>query len=140
MGKQIPESHLDLFHKRAIGHLATLMPDGSPQVTPVWVDYDGTYLLINTAKGRLKDRNMRQRSQVALEVLDPDDIYRWISIGGRVVEVTSEGADDHIDKLYQRYLNIDTYPHRKASEERVIFKIEPEHFVVWFGEISIPHG
>lgn len=140
MREQIPASHLDLFQKRAIGHLATLMPDGSPHVTPVWVDYDGTYLLINTARGRVKDRNMRQRPQVTLEIVDSDDIYRWISIRGRVIEVTRAGADDHIDRLYQRYLNIDTYPYRTASEERVIFKIKPEHVVVWFGESSIPHS
>ncbi len=124
---QIPTSYLDLFHKRALGHLATLNPDGSPQMTPVWIDYDGTYLLVNTSQGYRKDLNVRRNPQVAIDIIDPDDPYRWLAVRGRVVEVTTKGARDHMNKLAQRYLGIDTYPTRIPGEVRVLFKIEPEH-------------
>lgn len=140
MADLIPSTHLDLFQKRSLGHLVTLMPDGCPQVTPVWVDYDGINILINTAKGRLKERNMRQRARVALDIIDPDDVYRWLSIRGRVIEITTEDADNQIDRLYQRYMGIETYPYRSSSEIRVICKIQPEHVVTWQGEVSIPGG
>jgi PPOX class probable F420-dependent enzyme len=101
------------------------MPDGSPQVTPVWIDYDGTYILVNTAQGRAKDRNMRRDGRVALSILDPNDAYRRVSIRGRVVEVTTEGAHDHIDYLAQKYWGR-PYTH-PTGQVRVIFKIEAEH-------------
>jgi len=123
----IPERYLDLFEKRAFGHLATLMPDGSPQVTPVWVDFDGTHVLVNSARGRQKDRNMRRDPRVAIEIQDPDDPYRYVQIRGRVVEITEEGADPHIDKLAKKYRGLDRYPHRAPGEVRVLYKILPEH-------------
>ncbi|QBD76919.1 PPOX class F420-dependent oxidoreductase [Ktedonosporobacter rubrisoli] len=126
MGIPIPSSHLDLLHKPVLGHLATLMPDGSPQITPVWIDYDGTYLLVNTAQGRVKDRNMRQRPQVALDIVDPANPSRKMIIRGRVLDVTAEGADAHIDRLSQRYVGTETYPSRIPGEIRVIVKILPE--------------
>jgi PPOX class probable F420-dependent enzyme len=126
MPQPIPGSHRDLFQKRAFGHLATLMPDGSPQVTPVWVDFDGTYVLVNSARGRQKDRNMRARPQVAIEILDPDNAYRYLVVRGRVVEMTEQGADAHIDELAQKYLGVERYPRRQAGEVRVIFKISPD--------------
>jgi PPOX class probable F420-dependent enzyme len=122
----IPEKSLDLFQKRAFAHLATLMPDGSPQVTPVWCDFDGKYVLVNSAKGRVKDRNMRRDPRVSLDLQDPDNPYRHISIGGRVAGITEESADAHIDSLAKKYLNLDRYPNRKPGEVRVIYKIEPE--------------
>lgn len=124
---QIPEHYFDLFHKRTIAHLATLMPDGSPHITPMWVDFDGTHILINTSQGYRKDQNMRQQSQVALDIVDPEDPYRWIAIRGRVVAVTTEGAVEHMNKLARRYLSQDTYPTRIPGEVRVLFKIKPEH-------------
>ncbi len=86
----IPESHLDLFKKKAFAHLATLMPKGQPQVTPVWVDYDGRHVLVNTAEGRQKDKNLQRDGRVALSILDPDNPYRYLEVRGRVAERTLE--------------------------------------------------
>ena len=122
----IPEKFLDLFQKKAFAQLATLMPDGSPQVSPVWVDYDGRYIVINSAKGRVKDRNMRRDPRVGIDMLDPDNPYRHLSIRGRVTAVTENGADEHIDKLTKKYTGQDHYPYRGPGEVRVIYKIEPE--------------
>ncbi len=122
----IPEKYLDLFEKKAFCFLATLMPDGSPQVTPVWCDFDGTHVIINSAKGRVKDQNMRRDPRVAVAVHDPDDPYRYVQIQGRVVEITEEGADEVIDRLAQKYLDVDEYPHRQPGEVRVTYKIAPE--------------
>src|ERR1700730_8381763 len=122
----IPENYLDLTHKKAFAQLATLMPDGSPHVAPVWCDYDGRNILINTAKGRVKDRNMRRDPRVGLDILDPDNPYRHLSIRGRVVDMTEQGADAHIDKLRKKYIGQDKYPYRGTGEVRVIYKIAPE--------------
>ncbi len=129
----IPESHLDLFafEKRAFGHLATLMPDGSPQVTPVWIDFDGTHVLVNSARGRQKDVNVRRDPRVAIEVSDPNNPYRYVQIRGRVVEITEEGADEHIDRLAKKYRGLDRYPYRRPGEVRVIYKILPERVSVF---------
>jgi PPOX class probable F420-dependent enzyme len=126
--KSIPESHQDLLgdDKKAFVYLATLMPSGSPQVTPVWFSTDGTYILINTAEGRVKDRNMRARPYVALCIADPANAYRYLQIRGKVVEYTYDGADAHIDSLNFKYHGIPTYRFRKPGEKRVIFKILPE--------------
>ena len=122
----IAGKYLDLFQKRAFAQLATLMPDGSPQVTPVWCDYDGQHVLINSAKGRVKDRNMRRDPRVGLDIVDPDNPYRHLSIRGRVVSIDENGADEHIDKLAKKYLGQERYPRRAPGEVRVIYKIEPE--------------
>ncbi len=123
--RTILSNYQDLFQKRAFGHLATIMPDGSPQVTPVWVDYDGKYILVNTARGRQKDLNMRRNPRVAIEVLDPENPYRYLMVRGKVVEATEEGADEHIDKLAKKYTGSDRYQNRRPGEVRVIYKIEP---------------
>src|SRR6476620_1005569 len=99
MAATILEAYRDLFVKVAFAHLATLMPDGSPQVTPVWVDYDGTHVRVNSAKGRVKDKNMRRDKRVALSIEDPENAYRYIAVRGQVVEITEQGADAHIDAL-----------------------------------------
>jgi len=125
----IPDSHKDLFAKKAFGNLATLMPDGSPQVTPVWVDYGNGYVLVNSARGRQKDRNMRTRPRVALSMQDPDDPYRYLAVRGAVVETSERGADQHIDKLAKKYLGVDKYPDREEGEVRVIYRIKPEKVV-----------
>ena len=122
----IPEKYLDLFHKKAFAQLATLMPDGSPQVSPVWIDYDGKNILVNTAKGRTKDKNMRRDPRVGLDLLDPENPYRHLSIRGRVVDITEQDADAHIDKMAKKYLGQDKYPYRGQGEVRVIYKIEPQ--------------
>ena len=128
MTTSIPETHVDLLTtKKAFAHVATLMADGSPQVTPVWIDYDGTHILINSAKGRVKDRNMQVRSTVAMSVSDPDNPYRYLGVRGRVVEITEAGADEHIDKMAKKYLGKDVYPYRRSAEEvRRIYKVAPE--------------
>ena len=126
MAKKLPEKWKDILSKKAFVHLATRMPDGSPQVTPVWVDIDGGRIVVNSARGRVKDRNMRRDPRVGLSVTDPDDPYRALMIRGRVVKITEEGADDHIDKMAKKYLGQDKYPNRRPDEERVLYYIEPE--------------
>ncbi|HXQ68524.1 MAG TPA: PPOX class F420-dependent oxidoreductase [Alphaproteobacteria bacterium] len=122
----IPEKYLDLLEKKkAFASLATVMPDGSPQVTPVWVDYKGGAIRVNTAKGRVKARNMKEGSRVALAILDPDNPYRHIQVRGRVKRVTEQGADAHIDALAKKYLGQDKYPYRQPGEVRLIYEIEP---------------
>jgi PPOX class probable F420-dependent enzyme len=126
MAAIIPEEFKDIMNKRAFAHLATLMVNGSPQVTPVWCDFDGTYVRINSAKGRLKDKNMRRDKRVALSIQDPDNAYRYLEIRGEVVEVTESGADADIDRLAKKYLDKDRYPFRAPGEVRVIYKIRPD--------------
>ena len=126
MAVTIPESYRDLFTKRAFAHLGTVMADGSPQVTPVWCDLDGGFIRINTAKGRVKDKNMRRNRKVALTVTDPDNSYRYLAVRGEVAEITEQGADAHIDLLAKKYLGKDKYPFRQPGEVRVIFKVRPE--------------
>jgi PPOX class probable F420-dependent enzyme len=122
----IPETHKDLLQKKAFAHLATVGADGSPQVTPVWVDFDGTHIRFNTARGRVKDRNLRRNPKVALSIQDPDNPYRYMQIRGRVAEITEQGADAHIDSLAKKYINQDRYPWRRPGEVRVLYKIAPE--------------
>jgi len=125
MTQPIPTNYLDLFQKKAFASLATLMADGTPQVTPVWVDFDGTHVLVNSARGRQKEKNMGRNSAVALVILDPDNPYRYLEIRGKVVEVTEQGADAHIDKMSKKYMGKDKYPYRRPGEVRLIFKIAP---------------
>ena len=126
MPVEIPEEYRDLFEKRIFPHLTTVMPDGSPQVTPVWWDFDGTHIRINSSKGRIKDRNIRRDARVALAAIDPDNPYRHLLVRGRVVEITETGADDHIDALAKKYLGKDRYPYRQPGEVRVTYRISPE--------------
>jgi len=110
-----------------LGFLATIMKDGAPQVSPIWVDVEGDYILFNTAKGRVKERNLRRDPRVALSIADKDDPYVKVDIRGRVVEwVDGDEANAHIDKLAQKYMGEEKYPWHKPGEARVIVKIEPE--------------
>jgi PPOX class probable F420-dependent enzyme len=127
MAGQISEGVRKLFEEANFGHLATLMPDGSPQVTPVWVDFDGRHILVNTAEGRQKPRNIRRDPRVAIEVISQENPYAHALVRGRVVEITNDGAEEHIDRLAKKYLGRDRYPFRQPGEQRVIFKIAPEH-------------
>ncbi len=127
MAEVIPEKYKDLFDKKAFANLATIMPDGTPQVTPVWVDFDGNHVLVNSARGRQKDKNMGQSSSVSLSIMDPDNPYRYLEVRGRVAEITEEGASEHIDKMAKKYLGQDKYPFSQPGEVRVIYKIEPQH-------------
>jgi PPOX class probable F420-dependent enzyme len=119
--------YLDLLtEKKAFANLATLMPNGSPQVTPVWFDYTNGAIRVNSARGRVKDRNMKEGSPVALAILDPDNAYRYLQVRGRVRKVTEEGAFEHIDSLAKKYLGQDKYPYHQPGDVRVIYEIEPE--------------
>lgn len=124
--KAIPESHSDILDKPAFAHLSTIMDDGSPQASAVWIDTDGPLIVVNSAEGRLKDRNIRRDPRVAISVTDPDNPYRSLMIRGRVSKITNEGADAHIDKMAKKYMGVDEYPFRTPDEVRVIYYIEPE--------------
>jgi PPOX class probable F420-dependent enzyme len=127
MAGVIPEKYLDLFDKKAFANLATINKDGTPQVTPVWVDYDGSHVLVNSARGRRKDKNIATNSAVALSIMDPDNPYRYLEVRGRVSDITEVGADAHIDKMAKKYMGVDRYPYRQPGEKRVLYKIEPSH-------------
>src|SRR6266498_680313 len=117
-----PEEFLDLLQDdtKALLYLATVMPDGSPQVTPVWLDKDGEHILVNTNEGRVKDRNMKARPKVAMTIQDPNDPYRYLGVRGEVVGYTREGADEHINKLSLKYDN-EPWKYREGKR-RIIFK------------------
>jgi len=123
----IPESHQDLLadETRALAFLATVMPDGSPQVTPVWCNVEEGELWINSARGRVKDRNMRARPHVALCISDPNDPHRHLQIRGRVVEITEEGAEEHIHRLSRKYTGQDW--NIPPGEVRVRYRIAIDH-------------
>ena len=123
MAATIPGTHQDLLQKPAFANLATLNPDGSPQVTPVWFEYDGNHIIVNTARGRVKDRNLKHEPRVALSIMDPANPYRYLGIQGRVTEMTENGADAGIDRLAKKYLGKDKYPWRGPNEVRVLVKI-----------------
>ena len=105
----IPDEYHDLFEKETFAHVATLLPNGAPHVTPVWVDYDddADRLLINTERGRRKERNVRANPKVGVSMTDPDDPYRYLSVTGEVTEMTTDGAREHIDELARRYTGED---------------------------------
>ena len=127
MVSAIPDKYSDLFDKKVFASLATVMPSGSPQVTPVWIDYDGENVVFNTATGRQKDKNLQADGRVSLALVDPDNPYRYLEVRGVVVERTTDGADDHINKMAKKYMGVDVYPFRQPGEVRVIYKIKPEH-------------
>jgi PPOX class probable F420-dependent enzyme len=129
MATTIPEKYLDLFapDSKALASLATVMPDGSPQVTPVWFDYADGRIRVNTARGRVKDKNMTQNARVALAIIDPANPYRHIQVRGRVAAIKEEGAVAHIDLLAKKYIGQDKYPWL-GNDTRVIYEIEPVSF------------
>jgi PPOX class probable F420-dependent enzyme len=112
-----------ILTKKTFAHIATLMPDGTPHVSPVWVDVDGDTVLVNSARGRVKDENIAHDAHVALSATDPENPYSSITLRGRVTEITTEGADKHIDAMAKKYLGKDTYPGRKPGEVRVLYRI-----------------
>ena len=123
----IPESHINLLkdETKAFGFLATLMKDGSPQLTPIWFNTDGTYILINSARGRVKDKNMHRDQRIAMVIIDPNDSYRYIQVRGKIVEITTQGAREHIDQLSKKYTGRDKYVSGSPGEIRVTYKILP---------------
>jgi PPOX class probable F420-dependent enzyme len=126
MSASFPENYRDLFQNKAFGAFATLMPDGSPQTTPVWIDWQDGEIWVNSAVGRQKDRNVRRDPRVAIAVIDPANPYRYVEVRGRVREITQDGADAHIDKMAKKYLGQDKYPFRQPGERRVLYKISIE--------------
>ncbi len=124
----IPADFQDLFEKQTFAHLSTLLPDGSPHVTPVWIGYDvdADRLLVNTERGRRKEKNIRNDPRVAISMTDPDNPYRMLSVQGEVDETTTEGAREHIDQMAKRYMGEDEYPN-PIQTERVMISIKPEH-------------
>jgi PPOX class probable F420-dependent enzyme len=129
MGKeanQITEPITKLFEGKNFAFVATLMKDGWPQITPTWVDLEDGRILVNTAEGRLKQKNISRDDRIAISVADQNNPYHMVTIRGRVAEQTKEGADEHIDKLAKKYLGVDKYPQRSPDEKRIILKIKPE--------------
>lgn len=126
MANPIPDKYADLWEKKVFAGLATVMPDGAPQATPVWIDYDGENVVFNTAIGRQKDKNLQADGRVSVMLVDPENPYRYLEVRGTVVERTTDGADGHINKMAKKYLGQDVYPFRQPGEQRVIFKIKPE--------------
>ncbi|RPJ00242.1 MAG: PPOX class F420-dependent oxidoreductase [Chloroflexi bacterium] len=127
----IPTSHIDLLEGPVFVALVTVMPNGTPQVTPVWANTDGTHVLVNSARGRQKDKNMRANPKVAILAIDPKNGYRWIEIRGTVTEITEEGGVDHINALSKLYRGDEDYyganSELRSQETRVKYKITPEH-------------
>ncbi|MEZ4287228.1 MAG: PPOX class F420-dependent oxidoreductase [Polyangiales bacterium] len=120
----IPKEFVDIVQKPTFAHFSTLMDDGSPHSSPVWIDMEGERLVVNSAEGRLKDRNIRRDPRVALSLTDPDNSYRALNIRGRVTKITREGADEHIDQMAKKYMNVDKYPFRAPNEQRVKYYID----------------
>lgn len=125
MSAKLSDSQREFFDGKNFAHLATMCPDGHPSVSPVWVDLEGDLIRVNTAEGRLKTRNVRKDPRVGISVHDQEMPYKMVSVRGRVVEITHEGADEHIDSLAKKCLGQDSYPFRTTDEQRVILKIQP---------------
>lgn len=130
MTDTLTEKARALVRRPVLASLATVAHDGAPQLTPVWVDVDGGDILINTAEGRAKPVNMRHDPRVALCVIDPDDPYNVVAIRGTVIEITTEGADAHIDSLAHKYLGVDEYPMRRPDQQRLKVRIHPDKVVM----------
>lgn len=133
MSAIIPESHLDLLERPVVITLVTLMPDGQPQASPVWFSYNGEHIWLNSAAGRQKDRNMRARPRVTMLFVDPEDPYRYMEVRGVVQEINEEQGLEHINMLSDRYWGRPDYfagkEERRATEQRVVYKVKPEHVV-----------
>jgi PPOX class probable F420-dependent enzyme len=122
----LPEFAKKLLMGKNFATVATLMKDGSPSASVVWVDTDGENVIFNTAEGRVKPKSMRRDARVAVAVFDQDNPYKQAMIRGRVISMETKGADAHIDKMAKKYMGVDSYPYRKAGEQRIIVKIKPE--------------
>ena len=127
MGVKLPQNAVKLIEAKNFAHLATLLRDGSPHVAPVWVDHDGDIILINTAVGRVKHKNIMKDPRVGISITDQNNPYERVEIRGRVISETREGADEHIDKLANKYTGAKKYEKSSPDEKRIILKIEPLH-------------
>lgn len=123
---EIPAEAKHLLEGKTFAHVATLMDDGAPQVSPVWIDEEDGLVVFNTAEGRLKPKNLRRDPRVAISVTNPENPYESLLIRGRATELTHDGADEHVDALAKRYMGVDEYPLRQPGEERVVVRVEPE--------------
>lgn len=123
---KIPETHAHILESKALLYLALTLKDGTPHVSPLWFNTEDDLILINSARGRLKDRVMRVRKTIAAAIVDPENPFSWLGIRGSVVEITEDGADAHVDKLAKKYLGVDLYPNRQPGMVRVLYKIRPE--------------
>jgi PPOX class probable F420-dependent enzyme len=126
----LPNKVRQLLEGKNFAHVSTLMPDGSPQVTIVWIEPDGDNLTFNTADGRVKPRNLRRDPRIAISIADSENPYSWAAVRGRMIEITEEGADDQIDRLAKKYLGQEKYPLRRPGEKRLKVIVEPEHVSV----------
>ncbi len=130
MAVKLSDGDIAMLRKPVFAHVATLMPDGTPHVTPVWIDTDGEAVLFNTAKGRVKHRNLMRNPNVAISLTDDANPYQMLAIRGRA-ELIDEGADEHIDALAKKYLGVDEYPYRQPGEQRVIVRVTPTAKASW---------
>ena len=130
MADVLSEKARALISRPVLASLATLNPDGSPQITPLWVDLDGDDVVFNTAQGRKKARNLERDARVAVTVIDPDDQYNVVAFQGTVTEVTAHGADAHIDALAKKYLGVDSYPMRREGEVRIRVTVRTDHIAM----------
>ena len=131
MSATFPENYLDLFDKKAFGSFTTIMPDGSPQTSPVWVDYQNGHIWVNSAEGRQKDKNVRRDARVAVAIIDPDNPYRYVEVRGKVNEITNDGADTHIDKMAKKYLGQEKYPYAQPGESVCYIRSSRKNFIPW---------
>jgi PPOX class probable F420-dependent enzyme len=132
--KPLPDSVKKLIEAKVYANVATLMKDGSPHVTQVWVDHDGDTILINTNEGSQKHRNAVRNPMIALDICDPANPYNMAVVRGRVSEVTFDGADEHVDRMAKKYLGQDKYQMRQPGVRRVLIKIEPTHVMAPFDD------
>jgi PPOX class probable F420-dependent enzyme len=130
MADVLSEKARALIARPVLASLATLNPDGSPQITPLWVDLDGDDVVFNTAQGRKKARNLERDARVAVTVIDPDDAYNVVALQGTVSDVTTDGADAHIDALAKKYLGVDSYPMRREGEVRIRVTVRTDHIAM----------
>jgi len=130
MADVLSEKARALISRPVLASLATLNPDGSPQITPLWVDLDGDDVVFNTAQGRKKARNLERDARVAVTVIDPDDAYNVVAFQGTVADVTTDGADAHIDALAKKYLGVDSYPMRREGEVRIRVTVRTDHIAM----------
>ncbi len=120
----------ELISRPVLASLTTLNPDGSPQITPLWVDLEGDDVVFNTARGRVKARNLERDHRVAVSVIDPGDQYNVVTFRGTVIDVTTEGPDEHIDAMAKKYLGVDTYPNRREGEIRIRVIVRTDHIAM----------
>jgi PPOX class probable F420-dependent enzyme len=126
MAVKLTDKQRKLLDDKNFAHVATIGEEGEPQVTPVWIEYDGTHVLFNTEEKRAKTKHMRKNPRIALSVLDAQNPYHYVEIRGNVVEMTTDGADEMIDRLAKKYMGVDKYPYNKPGDVRLIVKIVPE--------------